>query len=240
MLTEDKLLELEADYKKFQENLKNTQHQETKDVVDFLEKRAGNKAFQIFALLKMDRDENKAHTQNLAAEIWDLKDQISELLGRGHEVIQERDELQAWVKENSPEFKSQLKWVVAIPEEPDSIPEYFPAESKEIAQRAVRRYKNMMTNRFEKDPDLAETINSSIHCCLWLGTDEEFEALSLKAIMEGTFYDEEWFKKPMYNCRSIEDIQEAFRDKDIVHCFNGDKELITDSIEEAKRFYGVA
>lgn len=233
-LTQKQLEQLEVDYSAFQKNLETTKHQNTKDLVAFLEKYTPNKAFIMWALMKIDRDNNQVHMQNLASEIWDLKDQINELLGRGNEVIQERDELQAWVKENSLEFKSQLKWVVAIPEESDSKPDYFAAESKELAQRAVRRYRNMMTNRFVDHPDLAESINSSIHYCLWHGTDAEFEALKAEV-----FHNEEWFKQPMCNCRSIEEIQEAFRDKDIVHCFNGKNELITDSIDEAKRFYGV-
>ena len=234
-LTLEKLDQLDQEFEKFKANLLNTEHQETKDAVAFIDKHRPNKAFQIFALLKMDRDKNLAHTQDLASQIWELQDRINELLGRGAEVIKERDELKAWVKDNAPEFESQLKWVVAIPEETDSTPDYFPAESKEIAQRAVHRYQNMMTNRFIDHPDLAESINNSIHFCIWHGTDDEFEALKSE-----TFYNEEWFKQPMYNCRSIEEIQEAFRDKDIVHCFKGDEELITDSIEEAKRFYEVA
>lgn len=239
-LNQEILKDLEVKFEKFKDNLANTQSESLKEKMAFLGKYTPNPAFQYWALMYLDRKNNMAHTQNLAAEIWELKDRINELLGRGNEVIRERDELQAYVKEHCPKFKSQLKWVVGIPEEPDSAPEYFPAESKQIAQRVINRYKKMMTNRFKKHPDIAETINNSIHIALWHGTDEEFEALTLKAILEGYYYDEAWFKKPMCNCRSAADIKEAFREEDIVHCFNGVNELITDSIEEAKRFYGVA
>lgn len=233
-LTLKKIEQLEVEFEKFKSNLATTENQLLKDSIALLDKHTPNKAFQYWALMMLDRERNTAHTQELASQHWELQDRINELLGRGAEVIKERDELQAWVKENAPEFKSNLKWVVAIPEEPDSAHEYFPAESKEIAYRALKRYKNMMTNHFANHPDLAQTINDSMHVCLWHGTDDEYEALKSKS-----FYDEDWFKQPMFNCRSAEEIQEAFRDKDIVHCFNGEKELITDSIEEAKRFYGV-
>ena len=234
-LTQEKLLELEADYKKFQDNLKNTTHQETKDAMKFLEKYAGNKAFQIFALMKMDHDANQAHTQNLASEIWDLKDQINELLGRGNEVIQERDELQAYVKEHCPEFKSQLKWVYSIPEEPDSPPNYFPAESKEIAYRAKARFKKMFEREFAESPEIAEMIIRQMDVTIWHGTDEEFEELKKES-----FYDEAWFKEPMYQCKNIEQMEKVFKYDEIVHCYNGGQELITDDYEEAKRFYWVA
>lgn len=234
-LTQEKLLELEADYKKFQDNLKNTTHQETKDTVAFLEKYAGNKAFQIFALMKIDRDANQAHTQNLASEIWELKDHINELLGRGAEVIKERDELQDWVKKNAPEFKSNLKWVYSIPEEPDSPPNYFPAESKEIAYRAKARFKKMFEREFAESPEIAEMIIRQMDVTIWHGTDEEFEELKKES-----FYDEAWFKEPMYQCKNIEQIEKVFKYDEIVHCYKDGTELITDSIEEAKRFYEVA
>ncbi len=234
-LTLEKLEQLDQEFEKFKANLVTTESEHLKETYAFIDKHFPNKAFQYWALMMLDRQQKLEHTQNLASEIWELQDRINVLLGRGDEVIKERDELLIWVKEKTPEFKSQLKWVVAIPEEPDSEPDYFPAESKEIAQRVVTRYKNMMTNRFVDHPDIAESINDSIHYCLWHGTDAELEALKSEI-----FYNEEWFKLPMYNCRSAEEIKEAFRDKEIVHCFNGDKELITDSIDEAKRFFGVA
>jgi len=234
-LTQQKLEELEKEFQKFKDNLVNTQSEKLKSTVAFLDKHTPNPAFQYWALMMLNREDMLQHTQNLAFRITALEDEINWLKGCGYEVIQERDELLNWVKENAPEFKSNLKWVVGIPDEPDSAPNYYPAESKEIAQRAVRRYKNMMSNRFFKNPDLAEEINGSIHISLWHGTDEEFEALKAEV-----FHNEDWFKQPMCNCRSAEEIQEAFRDKDIVHCFNGEKELITDSIDEAKRFYEVA
>lgn len=233
-LTLQKLEELEKEFQKFKDNLANTQSEKLKNTVAFLEKYTSNTAFQYWVLMYLNRQDILSHQQNLAFRIQALEDEINWLKGCGYEVIQERDELINWVKGNAPEFKSQLKWVVAIPDEPDSAPNYYPAECKEIAYRALNRFKNMMTNRFSNSPDIAEEINSSMHVCLWHGTDEEYESLKVEH-----FYDEAWFKQPMCNCRSADDIPEAFRDKDIVHCFNGDKVLITDSIEEAKSFYGV-
>lgn len=233
-LTQEKLKDLEAKFEKFKTNLVNTQSQSLKEKVAFLDKYTPNPAFQYWALMYLERENNLTHTQNLASEIWDLRDQISELLGRGNEVIQERDELQAYVKEHCPEFKSQLKWVYSIPEEPDSPPNYFPAESKEIAYRAKARFKKMFEREFAESPEIAEMIIRQMDVTIWHGADEEFEELKKES-----FYDEAWFKEPMYQCKNIEQMEKVFKYDEIVHCYNGDQELITDDYEEAKRFYGV-
>ena len=233
-LTTEQLTEISNSHIEYLKKFDDPNNPNIQQVIKQLKSHNDDPVFIHWALAFFEHERQKTKIQEMAAKHWGMQDQISELLGRGAETIKERDELKAVVSEKVPEWKSQLKWVVAIPEEPDSEAEYFPAESKEIAQSAVSRYRNMTTNRFAENPEIAETINNSIHYCLWHGTDEEFEALKAE-----NFHDEAWFNEPMSNCHSVADLLEAFRDKDIVHCFHEGKELKTANYEEACKFYGV-
>lgn len=223
------LEQLETEFVKFKANLKNTKHQHTKDTVAFLEKHTGNEAFQIFALLKMDRDKNLTHTQNLASQIWDMQDHISELLGRGAEVIKERDELLEAIKIHAPDWKSKLLWCVEVAEEPDSPFEQVPAASKEIAQRAVKRYKEINKNSYSKD--LAECADGCIRIAMWDGTTEDHA--------ENMLFDDAWFSLPMFVCQSPDRIDMAFKAQDLVECEHKGQTLITKDIDEARRFFEV-
>lgn len=227
-LTLEKLDQLDQEFEKFKANLVNTENKPLKDMVAFLDKHRPNQAFQLWALMMLDREQKFEHTKDLSSQLWMARDQINELLGRGAEVIKERDELQAWVKENAPDFKSNLQWVYSIPEEPDSPPNYFPAESKEIAYLAKARFKKMFEREFAESPEIAEMIIRQMDVTIWHGTDEEF-----KELKKESFYDEAWFKEPMYQCKNIEQMERVFKYDEIVHCYNGDQELITDDYEEA-------
>lgn len=233
-LTLKKLDDLDLKFKDFKEKIETTDHQYTRETVDFLDKHRPNKAFQYWALMMLQKEIDQTHTQNLASEIWELKDQINELLGRGYEVIQERNELLEAVKTHLPEWQSKLLWCVEIAEEPDSPFEQIPASSKDVAQRAVKRYHKMHNNAYE-NKDLVCLMNDSIQVHLWHSTEEEFNKASAEFV-----FDEAWFELPMYDCNSIDQIDLTFKYGDLVECKNGGQVLITKDIEEAKRFFGVA
>lgn len=125
---------------------------------------------------------------------------------------------------------SKKLWCVAIRPEGDSPYKQSPAASKEIAERAVTRYKSMTLA--EGNEFMIESLEDLIQVQQWHGTRKEH--------INKMFYTEGWFKEPMYQCKNIEQMEKVFKYDEIVHCYNGDQELITDDYEEAKRFYGVA
>lgn len=231
--TQEKLEKLEKEYAQFNENIKTTTNEATKQVVAFLDKYAPNKAFQMWALMKLERDNNQAHMQDLAFKLQAYQDEINELKGRGYEVIQERNELQAAIKTHAPEWTSKLLWCVHIPEEPDSPGEFIPAQSKEIAQRVVRRSHAVNLNSFS-NREFAVATNALIQIYLWGGTEEEFNNAAKEFI-----YDEKWFSSPMFQCHDLTTAAKVFEYGEIVECQkDGAPSLITADFEEAKFFYG--
>lgn len=230
-LTLEKLDQLDQEFEKFKANLVTTKSEHLKETFSFIEKYRGNKAFQYWALMMLDREQKLKHTQNLASEIWELKDRINELLGRGAEVIKERDEVLEAIKAHAPDWESKLLWCIEMAEEPDSPFEQIPASSKSIAQRAVKRYRAMHSNSFH-NKDIAQSVNNCIRVSMWDGTPEEHVAKIL--------FNEAWFDLPMFKCDSADRIDQAFKAKDLVKCTHQDKVLVTKDIDEAKRFFGVA
>ena len=91
----EKLEELDRKFELFKEKMGSTNHPFTRDTLDFLDKHRPNKAFQYWALVMLQRELDRAHTEDLASQIWDLEGRINELLGHGAAVIKERDELRA-------------------------------------------------------------------------------------------------------------------------------------------------
>ena len=228
-LTLKKLDDLDLKFKAFKEKIEVTDHPYTRETVDFLDKHRPNKAFQYLALMMLQKELDQTHTQNLASEIWELKDRINELLGRGYEVIQERNELLEAVKTHLPEWQSKLLWCVEIAEEPDSPFEQIPASSKDVAQRAVKRYHLMNNNSYKSA--IAQSANDCIHIAMWYGTPEDHA--------ENILFNDAWFDLPMFTCESVDHIEMAFKAKDLVECLHDGKTLITKDIEEANRFFGV-
>ncbi|RLL25523.1 hypothetical protein D9K80_18885, partial [Acinetobacter cumulans] len=127
-------------------------------------------------------------------------------------------------------MKDNKLWCVAIRPESDSPHEQSPAASKEIAERAVARYKAMASA--EGNEFMIESFEDLIQVQQWHGTRKEH--------INKMFYTEVWFKEPMYQCKNAEQMEKAFKYNEIIHCYKGDQELITSDYEEAKRFYGVA
>ncbi|OTG64377.1 hypothetical protein B9T25_13125 [Acinetobacter sp. ANC 4470] len=125
---------------------------------------------------------------------------------------------------------SKKLWCVAIRPESDSPYEQSPAISKEIAERAVARYKAMTEK--EGNPFSIESFDDLIQVQQWHGTRKEHE--------NECFYTEGWFEQPMYQCKNIEQAELAFKYGEIVRCYDDKAELITRDFEEAKRFYEVA
>lgn len=125
---------------------------------------------------------------------------------------------------------SKKLWCVAIRPEGDTPYKQSPAESKEIAERAVARYKSMTLA--EGNEFMIESFDDFIQVQQWHGTRKEYE--------NKMFYTEGWFKEPMYQCKNMQQAEQVFKYGEIVHCYKDSAELITSDFDEAKRFYGVA
>ena len=126
---------------------------------------------------------------------------------------------------------SKKLWCVAIRPESDSPHKQSPAASKEIAERAVARYKAMTLA--EGNEFMIESFDDFIQVQQWHGTRKEHENKML--------YTEGWFKEPMYHCSSLPSACNVFKYGEIVKCYKkGSSPLITSNFEEAKRFYEVA
>lgn len=124
---------------------------------------------------------------------------------------------------------SKKLWCVAIRPEGDSPHEQSPAASKEIAERAVARYKAM--TMAEGNQFMIESFDDFIQVQQWHGTRKEHENKML--------YTEGWFKEAMYQCKNMQQAEQVFKYGEIVHCYKDSAELITSDFDEAKRFYGV-
>lgn len=124
--------------------------------------------------------------------------------------------------------KSDL-WCVGVRPEGDSPHEQLPAMSKELAERAVERYRAM--TKAEGNQFLIETFDDWCQVQRWHGTRREH--------MRKMFYNDAWFKAPMYQCHNMVQAEKAFKYGELVHCYNGTAELITADFNKAKEFYGV-
>ena len=120
-------------------------------------------------------------------------------------------------------------WCVAIRPESDSPHEQSPAASKEIAERAVARYKAMALA--EGNEFMIESFDDLIQVQQWHATRKEY--------INKMFYTEDWFKEPMYQCKNMQQAKQVFKYGEIVHCYKDGAELITSDFDEAKRFYEV-
>ena len=227
-LTLEKLDQLDQEFEKFKANLVNTENKPLKDMVAFLDKHRPNKTFQLWALMMIDREKKREHTEFLSSQLWTAEDQINELLGRGAEVIKERDELLEAIKIHAPDWESKLLWCVEMAEEPDSPFEQTPASCKSIAQRVVKRYHEINNNSY--DTDIAKSMNNCIRVAMWHGLAEEHIVDLL---------NEAWFDLSLFKCDSPDHIEMAFKAKDLVKCTHKGNVLITKDIEEAKQFFGV-
>ena len=121
-------------------------------------------------------------------------------------------------------------WCVGICPEDDSPHEQSPAVSKEIAERALARYRAM--TKAEGNEFMIESFDEYFQVQEWEGTTEEHQ--------KQMFYTEDWFKEPMYQCKNMQQAEQAFKYGEIVHCYKDSAELITSDFDEAKRFYEVA
>ena len=126
---------------------------------------------------------------------------------------------------------SKKLWCVAIRPEGDSHHKQSPAVSKEIAHRAVARYKAMALA--EGNEFMIESFDDFIQVQQWHGTRKEHE--------NKCFYTEGWFKQSMYQCFDLQTACKVFKYGEIVQCYKkGSSPLITSNFDEAKRFYEVA
>ena len=121
-------------------------------------------------------------------------------------------------------------WCVGICPEDDSPHEQSPAASKEIAERALARYRAMA--KAEGNEFMIESFDEYFQVQEWEGTAEEHQ--------EQMFYTEDWFKEPMYQCKNMQQAEQVFKYGEIVHCYKNGAELITSDLKEAQLFYEVA
>lgn len=123
--------------------------------------------------------------------------------------------------------KSKL-WCVAIRPEGDSHFEQCPAASKELAEKAVARYKSM--NEKEGNEFVLEIFDYCLEVQVWEGSEEDHA--------KEMFYTESWFSEAMYWCDSLEMAERVFKFGEIVDCHKkGFPILKTSDFEKAKRFY---
>ena len=127
-------------------------------------------------------------------------------------------------------MESKKLWCVGICPEDDSPHEQSPAASKEIAERALARYRAM--TKAEGNEFMIESFDEYFQVQEWEGTTEEHQ--------KQMFYTEDWFKEPMCQCKNMQQAEQAFKYGEIVHCYKDGVELITSDFDEAKRFYEVA
>lgn len=120
-------------------------------------------------------------------------------------------------------------WCVGICPEDDSPHEQSPAASKEIAERALARYRTM--TKAEGNQLMIESFDEYFQVQEWEGTAEEHQ--------EQMFYTEDWFKEPMYQCKNMQQAEQVFKYGEIVHCYKNGAELITSDLKEAQLFYEV-
>ena len=102
---------------------------------------------------------------------------------------------------------SKKLWCVAMRPEYDSPFKQSPAASKEIAHRAVARYKAMALA--EGNEFMIESFDEYFQVQEWEGTTEEHQ--------KQMFYTEGWFKEPMYQCKNMQQAEQAFKYGEIVH-----------------------
>ena len=126
-------------------------------------------------------------------------------------------------------MKDNKLWCVGICPEDDSPHKQSPAASKEIAERALARYRAM--TKAEGNQFMIESFDDFIQVQQWHGTRKEHE--------NKMFYTEGWFKEPMYQCKNMQQAEQVFKYGEIVHCYKDSAELITSDFDEAKRFYEV-
>ena len=120
-------------------------------------------------------------------------------------------------------------WCVGICPEDDSPHGQSPAASKEIAERALARYRAM--TKAEGNQFMIESFDEYFQVQEWKGTAEEHQ--------EQMFYTEDWFKEPMYQCKNMQQAEQVFKYGEIVHCYKNGAELITSDLKEAQLFYEV-
>ncbi|MBP4545852.1 hypothetical protein ITF83_19205, partial [Acinetobacter baumannii] len=97
-------------------------------------------------------------------------------------------------------------WAVAMRPEGYSPFKQTPAASKEIAERAVERYRKM--HEKEGNNFFLEIFDDVIKVQKWHG--------SRKDHIKNLFYVESWFSEPMYQCFDLKTAERVFKFDEIV------------------------
>ena len=125
-------------------------------------------------------------------------------------------------------MSSKKLWCVAIRPEGDSPHEQTPAASKEIAERALARYRAMVEK--EGNRLILENFDDYFQVQQWHG--------SLKQHQSELFFTKAWFKEAMYQCFDLQTAEKVFQYGDLVQCYKkGSAPITTNDFEIAKRFY---
>lgn len=123
-------------------------------------------------------------------------------------------------------------WCVAMRPESDSPHKQSPAASKEIAEKAVARYKKIHHHMFYSEV-IANAYDDHIQVQQWHGTRKEH--------IRKMFYVQDWFNQPMFRIFDMSRAENAFKYEDFVICYKkGSAPIVTKDIEEARCFYEVA
>lgn len=119
-------------------------------------------------------------------------------------------------------------WCVAIRPEADSPYEQTPAVSREVAHRAVARYKAMTLA--EGNDFMIKSFDDLIQVQQWHGTRKEH--------INKMFYTQDWFNQPMFQIFNMSRADDVFSRDDLVICYRqGFAPITTKDINEARAFY---
>lgn len=123
-------------------------------------------------------------------------------------------------------------WCVAMRPESDSPHKQSPAASKEIAEKAVARYRKINHHMFYSEV-IANSYDEQFQVQQWHGTRKEH--------IRKMFYVQDWFNQPMFRIFDMSRAENAFKYEDFVICYKkGSAPIVTKDIEEARCFYEVA
>ena len=168
-------------------------------------------------------------TPKMIDSTWNDQDEIETMSHNSrNEFIYKKMIQVAMVEAARAEMSRSDLWCVAIRPECDSHFEQCPAASKELAEKAVARYKSM--NEKEGNEFVLEIFDYCFEVQVWEGSEEDHA--------KEMFYTESWFSEAMYWCDSLEMAERVFKFGEIVDCHKkGFPILKTSDFEKAKRFY---
>lgn len=117
------------------------------------------------------------------------------------------------MKQQGAEMSKSELWCVAMRPEGDSPFKQTPAISREIAQKAVDRYRRIEEK--QGNTFFLEIFDDMIQVQRWHGTRKDH--------IRNIFYKPDWFDKAMYQCFDLKMAERVFKFGEIVNCFKSIK-----------------